>query len=105
MQLHKYLMKLFEGHSFRKRDASPFIVCWDNACNFRPFATNVERLSLVPDGSLAKELASCSMVVDHFHFNKNHTGAYCAKHCSPYRADMKPLLDLANMSIAEQSFR
>lgn len=102
--IHKYVMTIWDGHSFntvRTADA-PFILGYDDACHLFPFSRNKDRVN-ESSPTLVKELASdVRMLVDKFHFNENHTGAYCARHCSPHSV---PELIKANTQVAEQSFK
>ncbi len=43
-QLHQYIMALWSGHHFKKRKED-FVLGYDNNCNFKPFATNPQRLA------------------------------------------------------------
>jgi hypothetical protein len=103
-QVHQYVMALFDGYDLVSRmEGVNFILGYDDACHLRPFARNPRRLT-----PQAPPLAHClgtkvDIVVDRFHFNENHTCAYCSKYCSPYKvaALNKPG---TNMSVAEQQF-
>ncbi|KXZ41578.1 hypothetical protein GPECTOR_382g183 [Gonium pectorale] len=96
-------MRLWQGAHFSKRNGWRFIIGFDDACHFKPFCTNPRRLEHA--SPLAQELAAeVEFVVDRFHFDEGHMGAYYATECSPYRPEVKERLEKANMSVAEQRF-
>ena len=55
-------------------------ICYDDACHLKRFACNPVSSSL---SGTAVDIASKEIVCDRFHF-KNHTDAWCKKHCNPY---------------------
>lgn len=103
-EIHKYLMRVWDGHSFNtaRTAGCPFIIGYDDACHLLPFSRNPCRVN-DDSPTLVKELArDVRMVVDKFHFNKNHPGENCAANCSPHAL---PELDHANTEVAKQNFK
>ncbi|KXZ41803.1 hypothetical protein GPECTOR_278g732 [Gonium pectorale] len=73
----------------------------DDACHLKPFCSNPRRREHA--SPLVIELAGeVDFVMDRFHFDEGHTGAYCLREDSPYWAAVKERLEKANMSVTEQ---
>jgi hypothetical protein len=55
LQLHQYIMALWDGHHFKKR-GDKFILGFDDNCHFKPYSERAERLEHASE--LAKDLAT-----------------------------------------------
>lgn len=57
------------------------VICYDDACHLKKYATNPKRCDLT---QTSKRLKNMEIVVDKFHF-KNHVDTWCKRNCNPYK--------------------
>lgn len=97
-----YLIKCFTDQPYvqSSRGATQMIISFDDHCHLLRWAK--KQLHNHPD--IKRFVEETIHVVDKFHFQKNHKGAWCDLNTNPYK--VKALMDgRTNMSVCEQRFK